>query len=130
MLQKTYADAEFQAFCSTCPSPADVTALLETLGFRLVFQMAAHHEREYLHIPALPAQFHYRYTHGAEVVYLAGNDTLMNEGGYSLPPHASRFWLYPGADVQTSQHMATTLALRWGFRWLNPPGQAIREEVA
>ena len=77
----------------------------------------------------MPAQYHYQAaTRGAEVIYLSGRDTALD--GQSFPPHASRFWLYPGADAQGSQYAATTLELAYRLTWLHPAEQETREEVA
>jgi len=125
------AATDLHAFCTTCPLPRDVTALLTRLGFRLAFQMEAQDDLKSLgHLPALPAQYHYRDASGTEVIYLAGRDFPMNEDGSSFPPHASRIWLYMGADAQACQSVASTLALAYRFTWQDPSAQAAREEVA
>src|SRR6266487_1953476 len=87
---------EVEAFCVTCPSAEEVTTLLQTLGFELTFHMEIDHPPEYEQVPCLPAQFHFQDTHGNEVIFLAGRDTDLD--GVGFPEHASRFWLYPGAD--------------------------------
>ena len=122
---------ELEAFCSTCPAAEDVTALLARLGFRLEFQMDEQRDHT-SQLPPLPAQYHYKAdAHGTEVIYLAGRDFPMNEDGCTLPFHASRFWLYPGADVQAFQLAISTLALSYGFVWRDPSEQdAQHEEVA
>ena len=120
---------ELEAFCATCPSAEDVTALVAKMGFRLDFQMDAQRDHKY-ELPPLAAQYHFKDAHGTEVIYLAGRDFPMNENGESLPSHASRFWLYMGADAQASQLVASTLALRWGFTWRDSSEQAAQEEVA
>ncbi len=52
---------ERHAFCATCPSPQEVTALLAKLGFRLAFQMEAQDDlKSGERLPALPSQYHYR----------------------------------------------------------------------
>jgi hypothetical protein len=121
---------ELEAFCTTCSAAQDVTALLTQLGFRLEFQMEEQCDHTY-QLPPLPAQYHYKDdAHGTEVVYLAGRDFPMNDDGCTLPPHASRFWLYAGADVQAFQSVASTLALAYQFTWCDPSAQTDRQEVA
>ncbi len=121
--------SELEAFCATCPAPEEVTTLLAKLGFHLEFQMDEQCDHPY-ELPPLPAQYHYKDASGTEVIYLAGRDFPMNEDGDTLPPHASRFWLYAGADVQAFQLAASTLALHWRLAWCDPSAQAVREEVA
>src|SRR5579884_542262 len=106
---------EVDAFCQTCPNPADVTALLEPLGFRLVFQMEAVQYPASAHAPDLPAQYHYQNTFGTEVIYLAGQDSPFE--GERFPPHASRFWLSPGADLLAYRRVARLLAVAWSLTW-------------
>src|ERR1700686_5342854 len=121
---------ELEAFCSTCPAAQDVTALLTGLGFRLEFQMDEQRDHTY-QLPPLPAQYHYKDdAHGTEVIYLGGRDFPMNENSVPLPPHASRFWLYSGADKQAFQSVASALALAYQFNWCDPSAQADRQEVA
>lgn len=127
MTQKMPTDLE--AFCATCPPAEDVTALLATLGFHLDFHMDEQRDHTY-ELPPLAAQYHFKDAHGTEVIYLAGRDFPMNEDGDTLLYHASRFWLYMGADAQASQLVASTLALRWGFTWRDSSEQAAQEEVA
>jgi hypothetical protein len=122
---------EVEAFCPTCPPVEDVSALLATLGFHLAFQMEARDDlRTLVHLPALPAQYHYKdVSHGTEVIYLAGRDTALE--GEVFPFHASRFWLYPGADMQAFQLAMSTLALGYQFTWRAPCEDAAQhEEVA
>src|SRR5712691_1546544 len=89
---------ELQAFCATCQAAQDVTALLARLGFLLAFQMDEQPDHT-SQLPPLPAQYHYKdETSGTEVIYLAGRDTPLEREVF--PSHASRFWLYAGADVQ------------------------------
>ena len=120
---------ELEAFCATCPAPEEVTMLLVKLGFHLEFQMDEQRDHPY-ELPPLPAQYHYKDASGTEVIYLAGRDYPLNEDGYSLPPHASRFWLYMGANAQAYQLAASTLALQWQLAWCDPSAQAMQEEVA
>ena len=120
---------EFEAFCPTCPPAEEVSALLAKVGLTLAFQMEAQDDLKTLvHLPALPAQYHYKDASGTEVIYLAGHDTPLE--GEILPFHASRFWLYPGADAQAFQLALSTLALSYHFTWRAPCGYATHEEVA
>jgi hypothetical protein len=121
---------ELNAFCSTCPAAQEVTTLLATLGFRLEFHMDEQRDHTY-QLPPLPAQYHYKDdAHGTELIYLAGRDFPMNENSAPLSPHASRFWLYAGADTQAFQQVASTLALAYQFTWSDPSAQTARQEVA
>ncbi len=104
-----------EAFCSICPDPAEVTGVLQALGFRLTFQMPAVIPAPYAQIAPLPAQFHYQDSWGTEVIYLHGRDT--NPDGVPLPEHASRFWAYPGSDMGAFRRATHTLATHWMFRW-------------
>ncbi len=106
---------ELEAFCATCPSAQDVTSLLQTLGFELIFHMDIDASPEYEHVPPLPAQFHFQDEHGTEVIFLAGRDVDLD--GLQLPEHASRFWLYAGADTKFYQRTAHVLAVKWSLRW-------------
>src|SRR5947209_19330654 len=99
MAIKRQPATELGAFCATCPALEDVTALLARLGFHLGFHMDEQHDHTY-ELPPLAAQYHYKDAHGTEVIYLAGRDYPLNDDGSILPPHASRFWLYLGANVQ------------------------------
>lgn len=121
---------ELEAFCQTCPPVEDVSTLLTTLGFHLAFEMEARDDlRRLVHLPALPAQYHYKDACGTEVIYLAGHDTPLE--GEVFPFHASRFWLYPGADMQAFQLAMSTLALSYQFTWRVPCEYAAQhEEVA
>jgi hypothetical protein len=118
---------ERDAFCATCPSVADVTALLATLGFRLDFQLDAQPSHT-SPLPPLPAQYHYKDACGTEVIYLAGRDLALD--GQSLPPHASRFWLYTGADSEAFTLVRSTLAQRYRLVWRDPSPQTAEQEVA
>ena len=107
---------ELEAFCLSCPPAEEVTGQLEQLGYRLVFSMPAQPRRDSL--SPLPAQYHYRNSSGAEVIYLAGQDNPFHTGALSLPAHESRFWLSRGGDnTQAFQLTLSTLALCWGFQW-------------
>ena len=120
---------KLEAFCRTCPAPQEVTACLHTMGFTLVFQMPACIPSASSAVAPLPAQFHYERADGTEVIYLAGRDTPL-EDGEVFPFHASRFWLYAGADAQVFQLAMSTLALSYQFTWCAPCEYAAHEEVA
>ena len=115
------------AFCPTCPPAEDVTALLATLGLHLDFQLDAQRSHT-SHLPPLPAQYHYTDAFGTEVIYLAGRDLALD--GQSLPPHASRFWLYAGADAEAFTFVLSTLAQRYRLVWRDPSTQTVQQEVA
>ena len=108
------------AFCATCPPPEQVTALLQSFSFTLVFQMDAVNYGEWQPVPNLPAQYHYRDEHGTEVIYLAGRDANMD--GERLPVHASRFWLSPGRDERAYQNIASALSSTYRFSWRHEKG--------
>ena len=110
----TRSTTELTAFCATCPTSDEVIAVLAPLGFTLVFAMPADDEQAYLHLAPLPAQFHYRDQHGTEVLYLAGVD---REEEQKAPRHASRFWLYAGADEGAYQRSAQVLTATWPLTW-------------
>jgi hypothetical protein len=121
---------ELEAFCLTCPTAEDVTALLTQLGFRLEFQMDEQRDHSG-QLPPLPAQYHYKDdSYGTEVIFLAGRDFPQHDDGCILPPHASRFWLYTGADAQACQLVASTLALAYQFTWSDPSAHTAQQEVA
>ena len=124
--QATAQPAELEAFCTTCPPPQEVSALLATLGFTLAFHMDAV-QSSYTEVPPLPAQYHYKKDGcGTEVIYLAGRDTPLE--GEVFPFHASRFWLYAGADAQAFQLTMSTLALHYGFAWRDLSEQDTQQE--
>ena len=126
---KQQPTTELEAFCATCPPAEEVSALLAKLGFTLSFHMGVQNDLSTLvHLPALPAQYHYKDVSGTEVIYLAGHDTPLE--GEVFPFHASRFWLYPGADIQAFQLALSTLALSYHFTWRAPCEYAAHEEVA
>jgi len=116
---------ELEAFCSTCPAAQEVTALLARLGFRLAFQMDEQRSHT-SQLPPLPAQYHYKDTHGTEVIYLAGRDAPLE--GEVFPFHASRFWLYTGAHVQAHHLTLSTLTLTYLLAWQDPSEQATQQE--
>jgi len=130
MPQQTRQPAsDLHAFCATCPSPQEVSALLATLGFHLEFQMEEQRDHQY-ELPPLPAQFHFTDACSTEVLYLAGRDTSLE--GEAYPCHASRFWLYVGADPQAFQRARSTLALAFQFTWRDPSEDTVpaQAEVA
>jgi hypothetical protein len=109
---KVYA---LEAFCATCPTVQEVTNLLQALGFELAFNMGVDASPEYEQLSPLPAQFHFQDKHGTEAIFLAGPD--VNLDGILFPEHASRFWLYPGADAAGYWQVANVLALTWSLSW-------------
>lgn len=117
---------ELEAFCPTCPLADEVTNLLHTVGFELAFHMEIDASPDYEQLPPLPAQFHFQDTHGNEVIFLAGRDADLD--GVRLPEHASRFWLYSGADVAAYRRVAHMLAVRWSLAW--QPTSQVRQDVA
>ncbi len=131
MPRRTLSPApELQAFCALCPPPEEVAAFLGKLGFHLDFQMEEQHDHR-SQFPPLPAQYHFKDAQGTEVIYLAGKDSPLNEDGESLPPHASRFWLYAGAQREGFQSALSSLALAFHFTWCNPVElEAPQQEVA
>ena len=64
-------------------------------------------------IPPLAAQFHLSGPQGSEVIYLAGPD----RPNASLPPHASRFWVYSGASPAFAQQAMQVLSRTWSLTW-------------
>ena len=125
---KQQSTTELEAFCATCPPPQEVSALLAKLGFHLDFQMDEQHAHQY-ELPPLPAQYHYKdAAHGTEVIYLAGRDIALD--GEAFPFHASRFWLYVGADTGAFTRIMTRLSLQYRLTWSKPHALASRKEVA
>ena len=106
----------------------DRRRVLQALGFELTFQMDAVTYPAYSQTPPLPAQFHFRDRHGNEVLYLAGHDA--DTDGRRLPPHASRFWAYPGADGSVYRWITHAIATRWAFTWQRPRSAHEQQEVA
>ncbi len=104
---------ESKSFCTRCPSVDEVTRALQTLDFRLTFQMGESAFPSPLHVPALPAQYHYRDQHNTEVIYLAGYDAETNR----TPLHASRFWIYSGANVAAYLQVRQFMAAQWSLIW-------------
>jgi len=113
-----------EAFCATCPSAQEVTSLLQTLGFKLTFHMEIDASPAYEQVPPLPAQFHFQDKHGTEAIFLAGPDADLD--GIPLPAHASRFWLFAGADAAAYRRAAHVLALKWFLPW-QPTTQASQD---
>ena len=103
-----------EAFCATCPSAEEVTSVLQTAGFALVFHMDTV-SSACAEVPQLPAQYHYRDQRGNEVIYLAGLDR--DPDGVPLTKHASRFWLHPGADAGAARRVAQVLTGKWSLAW-------------
>jgi hypothetical protein len=110
---------ELEAFSLSCPEPQEVITFLRQLGLRLDFQMEAFAPPVYSPLAQLPAQFHFVDDSGMSLIYLAGEDSAM-EDGERLPTHKSRFWSYAGADVQRFEQITQLVALRWSFTWHCP----------
>jgi len=110
---------EYSAFCTTCSRPEEVTNVLASLGFVLDFTMPTEDEGAYMHLPPLPAQFHFEGPGGVYAIYLAGPDVALD--GESFPDHTSRFWLYGGHDQAVFQRVASVLAIRWSLTWQRAP---------
>lgn len=112
--------------CACCPSEEEVGALLAPLGFRLTFQLEES-LCEYIPGASLPAQYHFTAAGNAEVIYLAGKDT--DPDGRPLPPHASRFWVYPGADALRYQQAVEALQTNWAMTWLEDGEPALERSA-
>lgn len=122
---------EHSAFCATCPSPEVVACLLALFGLTLTYTRPAEVAQEYLHLPPLPAQYHFEDDWGTQVLFLAGPDTPLladdrdgdddedelPAGCASYPFHASRFWLIPGGNALTTRRVQEALAAQLAFRW-------------
>lgn len=108
---------DMEAFCSECPAPDEVTALLAPLGFHLVFSMERKKSRRCgkMTLPPLPAQYHYRDQHNTEIIVLAGQDHP--EHGRVFPPHASHWWLYPGTSPYSYNGAMQALSTEWNIKW-------------
>ena len=112
-----FAHKDVGAFCQTCPHPQDVTTVLQSLGFRVGFQMNADDQQAYMQLKPLPAQIHYEGPGGMNIVYLAGEDIDIDDE-HVFPKHASRFWLYcAGEPEQTFQYTLDTLANAFSLSW-------------
>jgi hypothetical protein len=118
---------DLTAFCTSHPSANEVTAALAPLGFILAFQMKADTDHAYLDLAPLPAQFHYRDSHGTEVIYLDGID---QEDERPAPQHASRFWVYAGADESAREQTAQALTTTWALTWLSLDELTIENQPA
>jgi hypothetical protein len=116
MPKKNQQADELEAFCLSCPAPEEVTTFLEQLGMRLDFQMEAYPPSPSSGLSALHAQFHFEEASGMSIIYLAGEDSPVDDSE-RLPPHKSRFWAYPGADAQLFDWITRSLAIRWSFTW-------------
>ena len=119
---------ELTAFGATCPRIEDVTDILADLGLGLVFQLSAF--RATSNAPALAAQYHFQGCKGAEVLFLAGKDTAMD--GARFPAHASRWWVFPGADPVAYRQIVQTLSERYALTWqqCDDQGSEGRQAVA
>jgi hypothetical protein len=111
---------ELEAFCRTCPAHEEVTAYVRSMGFTLVFQMPASQPSASSAVAPLPAQFHYAQADGMSIIYLAGQD-YAEDGKEKLPPHASRWWAYAGADPDALDKVTHALAIKWPCTWHHPP---------
>lgn len=102
--------------------------MLQAVELELTFHMDAVISPEYAQLPPLPAQYHYRDRYGSEVVFLAGHDADLD--GVRLPAHASRFWIYPGANAGAAWWIAYTMANTWSLAWqhASPPHQVSRKQ--
>jgi hypothetical protein len=116
MPKKNQQADELDAFCLSCPAPEEVNTFLEHLGMRLEFQMYAFPPSSSSGLAVLPAQFHFEHATGMSIIYLAGEDSPVEEGE-RLPPHKSRFWAYPGADAHIFSWITRRLALQWSLTW-------------
>ena len=121
-------DEEHSAFCATCPQPEDVSNVLASLGCVLAFTMPAEDEGAYMHLPPLPAQFHYDGPGDVRVIYLAGSDIELD--GECFPAHESRFWLYGDHNQAAFQQVASVLAVRWSLSWQRTGSSSSLEDVA
>ena len=119
MPKKNQQADELEAFCLSCPAPEEVTIFLEHLGMRLDFQLEAFLPRSYSGLAQLPAQFHFEDASGMSIIYLAGEDSPVEEGEH-LPLHKSRFWAYPGADAHDFGQITRSVALQWSLSWQRP----------
>ncbi len=64
------------------------------------------------------------------MIFLAGQDSPLD--GEPLPAHASRFWLYRGADADAFRLAMSIVAREWRLAWrdLSVPISQQQEEVA
>jgi hypothetical protein len=110
---------KLEAFCRTCPAHEEVTAYMRSMGFSLVFQMPASQPTASSAVAPLPAQFHYVRADGMSIIYLAGQD-YAEDGEEQLPPHASRWWAYAGADPDALSQVTHALVIKWSCTWRRP----------
>jgi hypothetical protein len=132
MPKKNQHVEELEAFCLSCPAPDEVTAFLEHLGMRLDFQLEAFPPSPSSGLAVLPAQFHFEEASGMSILYLAGEDSPV-EDGERLPPHKSRFWAYPGAETHIFGQIIRSVALQWSLSWQRhtvSQSQHARQDVA
>ena len=127
MPTKHHPRDELEAFCLSCPEPQEVTMYLSQLGMRLDFQMEAFAPPVHSPLAELPAQFHFAEDSGMSLVYLAGQDSGMEEGE-RLPAHNSRFWAYAGADKERFERITHLVALQWSFTWFS--SEEAQQDVA
>ena len=119
MPKKNQQADELETFCPSCPASEEVTTFLEHLGMRLDFQMEAFPPSISSGLALLPAQFHFEEASGISIIYLAGEDSPVDDGEH-LPHHKSRFWAYPGADAHVFGQITRSVALQWSFSWQRP----------
>jgi hypothetical protein len=132
MPKKNQQADELEAFCLFCPASEEVTTFLEHLGMSLGFQMEAFPPSPSSSLAVLPAQFHFADVSGMSIIYLAGEDSPVDDGE-RLPPHKSRFWAYPGADAHVFGQIIRSVALQWSLSWQRPTvsqAQHVRQDVA
>ena len=108
-----------EAFCSSCPNPNEVAAVLQGFGFQSTFTMKAVVRRKTT--VSIPAQYHFEGPDGMEILYLAGRD--VGDEKTRLPRHESRFWAFPGADSTRYRLVISILASRWTLHWQTPLAQ-------
>jgi hypothetical protein len=114
-----------ESFAQYCPAASAVTATLARLRFRLTFHMGKYDvTRDHCQTFPLPPQYHYEDASGTQVIYLAGQDHA-EYGLPPLPPHASRWWVYPGRDSRASQRIQQELTRLYALSW-----QICEEETA
>ncbi|HEX4205884.1 MAG TPA: hypothetical protein VHZ51_17130, partial [Ktedonobacteraceae bacterium] len=68
-MTQTVRITALEAFCKQCPVASEVHAVVQPLGFRLVFQLPAkiYAKRGESTLPPMPAQYHYQDNHGTEL---------------------------------------------------------------
>jgi hypothetical protein len=119
MIKSSPQLADLEALCQVCPPIQEITAALVYLGFELVFHMPATNftKRTCGQVPALPPQYHFVDTHNTEVIVLLGTDHPKYEHR-ELPPHASRWWLYAGSNLDAYNLVKRALSTRWKLSWI------------